>query len=239
MTLEHDDVDVAADISPPGGAGGGIRVLIADDHALVRSGIRGLLEAADLTVVGEAANGHEAVTAVRELAPDVVLMDIRMPGMDGIEATGVIAAQPRAPRVLVLTTFDLDEYVYRALAAGASGFLLKDAPPERLVDAVRTVAAGEALLAPEVTRRLIERYLGAPPPDVRPPVDLTPREHEIWLLIARGRSNLEIGQELFLSEATVKAHVTRLLAKLGVRDRVQAVVAAYEMGIVRPGNGVG
>lgn len=141
-----------------------IRVLIADDHALVRSGIRGLLEAADLAVVGEAADGREAVTAARVLAPDVVLMDIRMPGMDGIEATGLISAEARAPRVLVLTTFDLDEYVYRALAAGASGFLLKDAPPDRLVDAVRTVAGGEALLAPEVTRRLIERYLGAPPP---------------------------------------------------------------------------
>ncbi|MDW4574293.1 response regulator transcription factor [Microbacterium sp. M3] len=216
-------------------AGRGIRVLIVDDHALVRSGIRGLLEAADLVVVGEASNGQEAVAAVRTLAPDVVLMDIRMPGMDGIEATGVIAAGPDAPRVLVLTTFDLDEYVYRALAAGASGFLLKDAPPERLVDAVRTVAAGEALLAPEVTRRLIERYLGAPPPDAHPPVDLTPREQEIWLCIARGRSNLEIGQELYLSEATVKAHVTRLLSKLGVRDRVQAVVAAYETGLVRPG----
>jgi DNA-binding NarL/FixJ family response regulator len=216
--------------------GDGPRVLVADDHALVRSGIRGLLEAADLAVVGEAGNGQEAVTAVRELAPDVVLMDIRMPGMDGIEATGVITALPRAPRVLVLTTFDLDEYVYRALEAGASGFLLKDAPPERLVDAVRTVAAGEALLAPEVTRRLIERYLATPPPNAQPPADLTPREQEIWTLIARGRSNLEIGQELYLSEATVKAHVTRLLAKLGVRDRVQAVVAAYEMGLVRPGD---
>lgn len=218
------------------GPDGGPRVLVADDHALVRSGIRGLLEGAEVEVVGEAGNGQEAVTAVRELAPDVVLMDIRMPGMDGIEATGVITALPRAPRVLVLTTFDLDEYVYRALAAGASGFLLKDAPPDRLVDAVRTVAAGEALLAPEVTRRLIERYLAAPAPHAQPSVDLTPREHEIWMLIARGRSNLEIGQELYLSEATVKAHVTRLLAKLGVRDRVQAVVAAYEMGLVRPGD---
>lgn len=218
-----------------GGAPRDPRVLIADDHALVRSGIRGLLEAADLTVVGEAGNGQEAIAAVRTLSPDVVLMDIRMPGMDGIEATGVITAEPRAPRVLVLTTFDLDEYVYRALAAGASGFLLKDAPPERLVDAVLTVAAGESLLAPEVTRRLIERYLAAPPPDARPAVDLTPREQEIWLLIARGLSNIEIGRELFLSEATVKAHVTRLLAKLGTRDRVQAVVAAYERGLVRPG----
>ena len=212
-----------------------IRVLVVDDHALVRSGIRGLLEAADLTVVGEAANGQEAVAAARALAPDVVLMDIRMPGMDGVEATGLIAAAPRAPRVLVLTTFDLDEYVYRALAAGASGFLLKDAPPERLVDAVRQVASGEALLAPELTRRLIERYLQAPPLVAETHPELTPREREIWTLIARGRSNLEIAQELYLSEATVKAHVTRLLAKLGLRDRVQAVVAAYETGLVRRG----
>ena len=226
-------------MSVGGGGPAAIRVLVADDHALVRSGIRGLLEAADLDVVGEAGNGQEGVAAVHALAPDILLMDIRMPGMDGIEATGVIAAEPDAPRVLVLTTFDLDEYVYRALAAGASGFLLKDAPPERLVDAVRTVAAGEALLAPGVTRRLIERYLGAPPPDAQPPVDLTPREQEIRLSIARGRSNLEIGQELYLSEATVKAHVTRLLAKLRVRDRVQAGLAAYETRLVRPGDAPG
>jgi DNA-binding NarL/FixJ family response regulator len=239
MTGDGSAFGDASDDAETGDAPARIRVLIADDHALVRSGIRGLLEAADLAVVGEAADGRAAVAAARALAPDVVLMDIRMPGMDGIEATGVLTAEARAPRVLVLTTFDLDEYVYRALAAGASGFLLKDAPPDRLVDAVRTVAGGEALLAPEVTRRLIERYLGAPPPDARPPADLTPREEEIWLLIARGRSNLEIGRELHLSEATVKAHVTRLLAKLGVRDRVQAVVAAYETGLVRPGvNGV-
>ncbi|WP_460775118.1 response regulator [Microbacterium sp. GXF7504] len=214
-----------------------IRVLVADDHALVRSGIIALLEAADLEVVGEAGTGAEAIDAVRRLHPDVVLMDIRMPGMDGIEATAAVTALPDAPRVLVLTTFDLDEYVYRALQAGASGFLLKDAPPDRLVDAVRTVAAGEALLAPAVTRRLIERYLAAPTPTASVPDGLTPREHEIWLLIARGSSNLEIGQRLFLSEATVKAHVTRLLAKLGVRDRVQAVVAAYETGAVQVGQG--
>ncbi|MCD5348306.1 response regulator transcription factor [Agromyces sp. S2-1-8] len=215
----------------------GPRLLVVDDHALVRSGIVGLLEAADLEVVGEAGDGIEAVELVRRLRPDVVLMDIRMPGLDGIEATRRIAGAPGAPRVLVLTTFDLDEYVYRALQAGASGFLLKDAPPDRLVDAVRTIAGGESLLAPSLTRRLIERYLAAPPPDARATasVDLTPREREVWSLIARGLSNHEIGAELFLSEATVKAHITRLFVKLGVRDRVQAVVAAYESGLVRPG----
>ncbi len=222
----------------PTGAGRAPRVLVADDHALVRSGVVGLLEAADLEVVGEAADGAAAVEAARMLRPDVVLMDIRMPGMDGIEATARIAADADAPRVLVLTTFDLDEYVYRALEAGASGFLLKDAPPERLVDGVRTVARGEALLAPALTRRLIERYLAAPAPGAAsdPAPDLTPREREVWLLIARGLSNQEVGQRLFLSEATVKAHVTRLLAKLGVRDRVQAVVLAYESGLVLPGD---
>ena len=180
-------------------------MLVADDHALVRSGIVGLLEAADLEVVGEAGDGNEAVEAARRLRPDVVLMDIRMPGLDGIEATARVAASPDPPRVLVLTTFDLDEYVYRALQAGASGFLLKDAPPERLVDAVRTVARGESLLAPALTRRLIERYLASPrpgEPDADPAADLTPREREVWLLIARGLSNQEVGQRLFLSEAT-------------------------------------
>jgi len=214
----------------------GPRVLVADDHALIRSGITALLEAADIEVVGEAATGREAVAQAATLAPDLVLMDIRMPGMDGIEATSRVTALDDPPRVLVLTTFDLDEYVYRALEAGASGFLLKDAPPERLVDAVRTVAAGDALLAPEVTRRLIERYLASPPAPAASRPELTPREEEIWRLLTRGLSNLEIGQSLYLSEATVKAHVTRLLAKLGVRDRVQAVVAAYETGLVRPGD---
>lgn len=215
----------------------GPRLLVVDDHALVRSGIVGLLEAAELEVVGEAGDGLEAIELVRRLRPDVVLMDIRMPGLDGIEATRRIAGVPGAPRVLVLTTFDLDEYVYRALQAGASGFLLKDAPPDRLVEAVRTIARGEALLAPSLTRRLIERYLAAPPPDARAQaaLDLTPREREVWSLLARGLSNHEIGGELFLSEATVKAHITRLFSKLGVRDRVQAVVAAYESGLVRPG----
>jgi len=213
-----------------------LRVLVADDHALVRSGIVALLEAAELEVAGQASTGREAVAAAARLRPDVVLMDIRMPDMDGIEATAAVTAAPDAPSVLVLTTFDLDEYVYRALAAGASGFLLKDAPPDRLVEAVRTVAAGEALLAPGLTRRLIERYLTAPPA-AQPPDHLTPREQEIWLLIASGLSNAEIGRKLFLSEATVKAHITRLLAKLGLRDRVQAVVAAYESGLIRPGGG--
>lgn len=211
-----------------------LRVLVADDHALVRSGIIGLLEAADIEVVGEASNGREAIEAVQHCQPDVVLMDIRMPIMDGIEATVGMVKLEHAPKVLVLTTFDLDEYVYRALEAGASGFLLKDARPERLVAAVRTVASGDSLLAPEITRRLIERYLVVPRHSA-PPANLTPRELEVWLLLARGRSNAEIGSELYLSEATVKAHVTRLLAKLGLRDRVQAVVAAYETGAVQPG----
>ncbi len=215
----------------------GPRLLVVDDHALVRSGIVGLLEAAELEVVGEAGDGHEAVELALSRRPDVVLMDIRMPGLDGIEATRRIVAAPGAPQVLVLTTFDLDEYVYRALQAGASGFLLKDAPPERLVEAVRTIARGEALLAPSLTRRLIERYLAAPAPDAPAvAIELTPREREIWALLARGLSNHEIGAELYLSEATVKAHITRLFQKLGVRDRVQAVVAAYESGLVRPGD---
>ncbi|WP_336644582.1 response regulator transcription factor [Microbacterium sp. USHLN186] len=212
----------------------GPRALVADDHALIRSGIVALLEAADIDVVGEAATGREAVSAASRLRPEIVLMDIRMPDMDGIEATAAVTALPDPPRVLVLTTFDLDEYVYRALAAGASGFLLKDARPDRLVAAVRTVADGESLLAPELTRRLIERHLAAPPRPA-PRFDLTAREREIWTLIAAGLSNAEIGGRLFLSEATVKAHITRLLSKLGARDRVQAVVAAYESGLVRPG----
>ncbi len=211
-----------------------LRVLVADDHSLVRSGIIGLLEAADIEVVGEASNGREALEVAEQLRPEVVLMDIRMPVMDGIEATFGMTRLSPPPKVLVLTTFDLDEYVYRALEAGASGFLLKDARPERLVDAVRTVAAGDSLLAPEITKRLIERYLVVPQ-QASLPSDLTPRELEVWLLLARGLSNAEIGRELYLTEATVKAHVTRLLAKLGLRDRVQAVVAAYETGAVLPG----
>ncbi len=215
-----------------------LRVVVVDDHPLVRSGIVGVLESQDLEVVGEAEDGESAVALAESLHPDVVLMDIRMPRVDGIEATRRLRELPDPPRVLVLTTFDLDEYVYRALQAGAAGFLLKDASPDRLVEAVRTVAAGEALLAPAVTRRLIERYLREPAAEAPPSRsfdDLTEREREIWLLIARGLSNAEIGSQLFVSEATVKAHVTRLLAKLGVRDRVQAVVLAYETGFVRRG----
>ena len=211
--------------------------MVADDHALVRSGITGLLEAGDVEVVGEAADGAEAVEVALRTRPDVVVMDVRMPRLDGIEATRRLRRDPAGPQVLVLTTFDLDEYVFRALEAGAAGFLLKDAPPGRLVDAVRTVADGDALLAPAVTRRLIERHLSAPSPATGPDpaADLSPREREVWLLVAQGLSNAEIAGALVVTEATVKAHVTRLLAKLGVRDRVQAVVRAYESGLVRPG----
>jgi DNA-binding NarL/FixJ family response regulator len=215
-----------------------LRVIVVDDHPLVRSGIAGVLEGHGLEVAGEADDGDVVVELAQRLRPDVVLMDIRMQRIDGIEATRRLRQLADPPAVLVLTTFDLDEYVYRALQAGAAGFLLKDASPDRLVEAVRTVAAGEALLAPAVTRRLIERYLGEPqggPQPARSFDELTEREREIWLWIARGLSNAEIGAELFLSEATVKAHVTRLLAKLAVRDRVQAVVLAYEAGVVRPG----
>ena len=214
-----------------------LRVVVADDHVLVRSGITGLLEGADLDVVGEAADGADAVEVGLRLRPDVVVMDVRMPRLDGIEATRRLRRHSGAPQVLVLTTFDLDEYVFRALQAGAAGFLLKDAPAGRLVEAVRTVAAGEALLAPAVTRRLIERYLATPAaaPGEDPAKDLSAREREVWLLVARGLSNAEIAAELVVSEATVKAHVRRVLAKLGLRDRVQAVVLAYETGLVQPG----
>ena len=218
-----------------------IKIVIADDHALLRDGLRGMLDAqSDMQVVGEAPDGIEAVDAAIALHPDVVVMDIRMPRLDGIEATRRIAAQgENAPRVLVLTTFDLDEYVFEALRAGAGGFMLKDAPPGQLAEAVRTVAAGEALLAPALTRRLIERYVSRPPADaVRRErfAELSDRELEVLRLLTRGLSNLEIGQQLFLSEATVKTHVTRVLGKLGVRDRVQAVVLAYESGLVQPGD---
>ena len=218
-----------------------IKIVIADDHALLRDGLRGMLDAqGDMQVVGEAPDGIEAVDAAIALHPDVVVMDIRMPRLDGIEATRRIAAQgENAPRVLVLTTFDLDEYVFEALRAGAGGFMLKDAPPGQLAEAVRTVAAGEALLAPALTRRLIERYVSRPPADaVRRErfAELSDRELEVLRLLTRGLSNLEIGQQLFLSEATVKTHVTHVLGKLGVRDRVQAVVLAYESGLVQPGD---
>ena len=216
-----------------------IRVLVADDQALVRAGFRAILEVEeDLEVVGEAAEGGEAVNSARELRPDVVLMDVRMPGVDGIEATRRLLRDGDAPRVLMLTTFDLDEYVYEAMKAGASGFLLKDAPRDQLVGAVRTVAAGDALLAPALVRRLIEDFVRRPAPGARPPAeldDLTEREREVLTLIARGLANAEIAARLFVSEATVRTHVTHILAKLGLRDRVQAVVLAYETGLVQPG----
>jgi DNA-binding NarL/FixJ family response regulator len=215
-----------------------IRVLIADDQALVRGGFRMILEAQkDIEVVGEAADGREAVAQARELRPDVVLMDIRMPEVDGIEATRRLSDND-STRVLMLTTFDLDEYVYEAMKAGASGFLLKDVRPEQLAEAVRVVAAGEALLAPAITRRLIEEFVSRPAPGSGMPAEisgLTDRELEVLKLVARGLSNAGIASTLFLSEATVKTHVTHILAKLHVRDRVQAVVLAYESGLVRPG----
>jgi DNA-binding NarL/FixJ family response regulator len=216
-----------------------IRVLVADDQALVRAGFRAILEAQDdLEVVGEAGDGGEAVAIARELRPDVVLMDVRMPGVDGIEATRRLLRDGDAPRVLMLTTFDLDEYVYEAMRAGASGFLLKDAPRDQLVGAVRTVAAGDSLLAPALLRRLIEDFVRRPAPGARshPELEeLTERELEVLTLIARGLANAEIAAQLFVSEATVRTHVTHILAKLGLRDRVQAVVLAYETGLVQPG----
>jgi DNA-binding NarL/FixJ family response regulator len=213
-----------------------IRVLLADDQRLVRGGFRMILRAEpDLEVVGEAADGAEAVALAGELDPDVVLMDVRMPNVDGIEATRrIIDGREDAPRVLVLTTFDLDDYVYEALRAGASGFLLKDAPEEQLVSGIRIVADGGSLFAPAVTRRLIERFAGAAPRHTPHAVaELTPRELEVLRLVARGLSNAEIAGELFLSEHTAKTHVAHILSKLGLRDRVQAVVLAYESGIVR------
>ena len=216
-----------------------IRVLIADDQALVRGGFRSILEGQDdIEVVGEAEDGAATVDATLRLLPDVVLMDIRMPGMDGIEATRRLAARGSASRVLVLTTFDVDDYVYEAMKAGASGFLLKTAPPRQLADAVRTVAAGEALLAPSVTRRLVEQFVRRPPPGAAVPPGLealTERELDVLRLLARALSNAEIAGELVLSEATVKSHVNRILGKLDLRDRAQAIVLAYESGLVEPG----
>jgi DNA-binding NarL/FixJ family response regulator len=213
-------------------------VVLADDQALVRGGFRMILEAQDdVEVVGEAETGSEAVARVRELRPDVVLMDVRMPELDGIEATRRIVADGLPTRVLVLTTFDEDEIVYQALRAGAGGFLLKSAPPARLVDAVRLVAAGEELLAPSVTRRLIEQYVRRPPTGPAVPAELaalTEREREVLELIAGGHTNGEIAARLVVSEATVKTHVNHVFQKLGLRDRVQAVVLAYESGLVVP-----
>jgi DNA-binding NarL/FixJ family response regulator len=217
-----------------------IRVLVVDDQELVRLGFCVILDAADgITVVGEAANGEAAVSQVAAHAPDVVLMDIRMPGMDGLEATRLITRGLAAtPKVVMLTTFDLDDYVYEALRAGASGFLLKDSPRHDLIAAVRAAAAGDALLAPSVTRRLIEAFARRPPETSPSPsqlASLTARERDVLLLLARGRSNAEIASVLFVSDATVKTHVGNLLAKLGLRDRIQAVILAYETGIVVPG----
>lgn len=216
-----------------------IRVLVVDDQALVRTGFRMILEAeADLEIVGEASNGLEAIDQAHEHAPDVVLMDVRMPELDGIEATRRLLANGSDTKVVMLTTFDMDEYVYDALQAGASGFLLKDVPPESLVEGIRAVANGNALLAPSVTRRLIEEFVRSGSPRVTRPKgldELTARELEVLQLIARGMSNAEIAQELFVSETTVKTHVAHVLMKLGLRDRVQAVVLAYECGVVQPG----
>ena len=218
-----------------------IRVLIVDDQELVRTGFRLFLETQPgLAVVGEAGDGEEAIERVRELRPDVVLMDIRMPTMDGVEATAKLTsgAIDPAPRVLVLTTFDLDEYVFGALRAGAAGFLLKDAPRERLIEAIRVVHSGEALLSPSITRRLIEDFAARSDP-IEPPAavlaELTPREREVLVLVAHGLSNAEIAARLVVTEATVKSHVGAVLLKLGLRDRVQAVVFAYEHGIVVAG----
>jgi DNA-binding NarL/FixJ family response regulator len=212
------------------------RVLLADDQELVRAGFRMILETqADIQVVGEADDGVEAVAATRRLRPDVVLMDIRMPDLDGLQATKQIVAAGSGSRVVILTTFDLDEYVYQALTAGASGFLLKNAPPEQLIGAVRVVAAGDALLSPSITRQVIEQFTRLPPPGASDALPgLTAREREVLKLVARGLSNAEIAAELVVSDATVKSHVAHLLAKLQLRDRVQAVVLAYESGLVRP-----
>jgi DNA-binding NarL/FixJ family response regulator len=247
--------------TPPGDTGLPLTVVIADDQALVRGGFRLILKAAGINVAAEAADGAQAVAAVLEHRPDVVLMDVRMPVMDGIEATRRILADADGDsptRIIILTTFDLDEYVYAALGAGASGFLLKDVTPEHLVAAVQLVRTGDALLAPSITRRLVERFATAPDPagparlakPTRPAAhspgrrgsagcdmaQLTPREMEVLGLVARGLSNAEIAAELVLSEATVKTHVARILTKLSLRDRVQAVVLAYETGLISPGS---
>ncbi|WP_322756462.1 response regulator transcription factor [Frankia sp. Cas3] len=216
-----------------------IRVLLVDDQAVVRAGLRTILECQDdLEVVGEAADGSQAFALTAALDPDVVIMDIRMPVLDGIETTRRLVASAVRARILMLTTYGLDEYVYEALRAGAAGFLLKTDPPARLVDAVRVVAAGDALLGPDTTRKLIERFLAGPPPHSPMPAELTTlteREREVFGLIARGLSNQEIAGSLYVGEGTVKTHVARILAKLRLRDRVQAVVYAYECGLTQPG----
>jgi len=217
-----------------------IKVLLCDDQALVRTGFRMILDAReDLSVVGEASDGRECVELCRQLEPDVILMDVRMPNVDGVQATHRIAAEGSPARIIILTTYDLDEYVYEAIRAGASGFLLKDVRPAQLVDAIRVVAAGEALLAPSVTKRLLNRFADILPPKNGAPLpgltELTEREREVLKLLASGLSNAELAERLFLSEATVKSHISNLLRKLGLRDRVQAVILAYETGLVRPG----
>jgi DNA-binding NarL/FixJ family response regulator len=216
-----------------------IRVMLVDDQAMVRTGFRMILEAEPgIAVVGEAADGREAVEKVAAARPDIILMDVRMPNMDGIEACRRICSAPDTGRVMMLTTFDLDDHVHAALRAGASGFLLKDAPPEQLIEAIKVIAAGDALLAPSVTQALIDEIARRPvgQPDAFPGIELlTDRESEVIKLMAKGLSNAEIAETLFLGEATVKTHVGRILAKLGARDRVQAVVAAYESGLVTPG----
>jgi DNA-binding NarL/FixJ family response regulator len=215
-----------------------IRIVAADDQALIRSSLRSILDReADLEVVAEAVDGAQALESVRQLAPDVVLMDIRMPGIDGVAATRAIMSFPDPPKVLILTTFDLDEYIHACLRAGASGFLLKDTDPAGIVAAVRATHAGDAILSAAVTRRLVTSYVQAPAPGVHLHAALTERETEVLRAIARGLSNAEVARELYLGEATVKTHVTSILGKLGVRDRLQAVILAYESGLARPGPG--
>ncbi|SKC36363.1 response regulator [Krasilnikoviella flava] len=231
----------ADDVAPPAPGSGAVRVALVDDQQLVRAGFRMVIDSQpDLKVTIEAGDGAQALRLLADHRVDVVLMDVRMPHLDGLTATARLTAAPDAPRVIVLTTFDLDEYVLEAIRSGASGFLLKDAPPEEMLAAIRTVHAGDAVIAPSSTRRLLEHLVTALPTDQAAPqhdalAALTDREREVLVLMARGRSNTEIAADLFVAEATVKTHVGRILAKLDARDRVQAVVTAYEAGLVRPG----